>query len=195
MKSPFLIFFVGILLAACTENPVPKPRAYPRVHYPENEGYYEYAPSDCPYSFQVPSYLSVEKKEQFFDEDISDECWANITCSQLDATIYLSYKELGQGQSLLHLMEEAYELTYKHTQKADFIQPVEVDNGQGAVGLIYYVGGDAASNIQFFLTDTMSHFVRGALYFYARPNVDSLKPVVEFMVNDIQHVMDTWQWN
>jgi len=96
--------------------------------------------------------------------------------------------------TLLRLMEEAYELTYKHTNKADFIQPKEIENGNGSVGLIYYVGGDAASNIQFFLTDTTSHFVRGALYFYTRPNVDSLKPVVEFMVQDIEQLMESWEW-
>jgi len=193
-KNIFLILILGLILAACSENPVIKKRAYPRVHYPENTGYTTLSPPDCPYSFEIASYITPERKTKFFDSDVTGNCWLNLVCEPLNATIYLSYKKMSPELTLLRLMEEAYELTYKHTNKADFIQPKEIENGNGSVGLIYYVGGDAASNIQFFLTDTTSHFVRGALYFYTRPNVDSLKPVVEFMVQDIEQLMESWEW-
>lgn len=194
IKHYFLLSIIAAVCIACNTNNTPKPTAYPRIYFPLSTSEYNYNFSDCPYTFSLPDYYITQRKTQFFDEDVSNDCWLNIECTDLNATIYLSYKQLTAGQSLLKLVEEAYSLTYKHTNKADYIQPREIDNGNGAVGLIYYVGGEAASNIQFFVTDTTSHFVRGALYIYARPNVDSLKPVVNFLVNDIEQILQSWQW-
>lgn len=190
-------FFSLLILSAfisCHTEVTPKPTAYPRIVFPEKTSEYIYDYPGCPYTFMLPDYYITQRKTQFFDEDITSNCWLNIECSDLNATIYLSYKTLSPGQTLMRLVEEAYNLTYKHTNKADYIQPREIDNGNGVVGLIYYVGGDAASNIQFFITDTVSHFVRGALYIYSRPNADSLKPVVDFMVNDIEGILQSWRW-
>jgi len=61
--------------------------------------------------------------------------------------------------------------------------------------MIYEVGGDAASSVQFFLTDTSTHFLRGALYFSNTPNADSIAPVVKFVKEDMRHLIDTFQWN
>jgi gliding motility-associated lipoprotein GldD len=197
MQNPFYIFIILLSvsgLMSCETDQSPKPKAYPRVHYPVGQEMQTYSPDNCPYSFQIPSYFRIEKKDQYFDEDVSNECWANVVCDSLNGTVYLSYKELNPNTTLMQLMEEAYTLTYKHTNKADYIQPREIDNGHGTVGLVYYVGGEAASNIQFFVTDTTSHFVRGALYFYTRPNTDSLQPVVEFMIADIEDMINSWRW-
>lgn len=197
MRKIYFYFFVLFIAAAgisCHTDNTPKPTAYPRIFFPEAKSKYAYNYADCPYTFMLPDYYITQRKTQFFDENISSDCWLNIECTDLNATIYLSYKSLSPGQTLLRLVEEAYDLTYKHTNKADYIQPREIDNGNGAVGLIYYVGGDAASNIQFFITDTVSHFVRGALYIYSRPNTDSLKPVVDFLVDDIEGILQSWRW-
>ena len=193
-RLPYVFLLLLLTAVGCTYDRVPKPKAYPRIHFPVNEGNIHYHTDNCPYSFDLPGYYRVERKTTFFDEEITDACWLNIVCDSLNATLYLSYKELGPDITLMRLMEEAYELTYKHTNKADYIKPREFDNGHGSVGLIYYVGGDAASNIQFFLTDTTTHFVRGALYFYARPNADSLRPVVDFMIHDLETLTDSWRW-
>ncbi|MEZ5014595.1 MAG: hypothetical protein R2794_09915 [Chitinophagales bacterium] len=92
------------------------------------------------------------------------------------------------------LIEDAYKLTFKHSTMADYIEPQEIENQYGVHGLIYYVGGDAASNFQFLVTDTTKNYVRGALYFNNRPNSDSLKPVVQFMIHDIEGMLSSWQW-
>jgi gliding motility-associated lipoprotein GldD len=193
IASLLLLFSIAVMVS-CQPDYALKPKSYPRIHYPISQSVFTYAPEDCPYSFTLPTYYRVEKKEKFFDENISGDCWVNVICDSLNGTIYLSYKPLQDSMSLLKLMEDAYTMTYKHTNKADFIQPSEIDNGAGAIGLIYYVGGEAASNIQFFITDTNQHFVRGALYFYARPNTDSLRPVVEYVVHDIQEMLASWRW-
>jgi hypothetical protein len=44
------------------------------------------------------------------------------------------------------------------------------------------------------MTDTSKNFIRGALYFYASPNADSVKPVVDFIQTDIDHLISTFRW-
>lgn len=190
----FLILICISILISCHTDEFVKPTAYPRVHFPERKGLITYQDASCPYTFQIPDYYIIQRKTKFFDENVYADCWLNLECSDLNGTIYLSYKKLTENETLQKLVEQAYLLTFKHTEKADYIQPQEIDNGNGSQGLIYYVGGDAASNIQFFITDTIHNFVRGALYFYAHPNADSLKPVIDFMIDDIKGILASWRW-
>jgi gliding motility-associated lipoprotein GldD len=64
----------------------------------------------------------------------------------------------------------------------------------GVSGICFKVGGNAATARQFFLTDSVKHFLRGALYFNATPNADSLKPVQDFLQKDIDHLINTLNW-
>ena len=52
-------------------------------------------------------------------------------------------------------------------------------------GILYDIKGDAASPIQFMLTDSVHHVLRGALYFDAVPNKDSIAPVLNYVRKDI----------
>ena len=93
-------------------------------------------------------------------------------------------------------MEESRTLAYKHTIKADAIQEQVFMNPANRVyGLIYKIEGNAASPMQFFLTDSTSHFLRGALYIREVPNIDSLKPVIDFLEIDIIRLIETTSWN
>ena len=192
LLTPFL-FSLAFIISCSTEN-TPRPDAYPRIYFPELKELVTYNDEQCPFTFQLPDYYRINKNITFFNQAPENPCWMNIICDDLNATIYLSYKELSGEESLQKLIEDAYKLTYKHSSRADFIEPQEIENEFGVHGLIYFVGGGAASNFQFFVTDTITNFVRGALYFNNRPNSDSLKPVVQFMVNDIQGMLSNWKW-
>ena len=79
-------------------------------------------------------------------------------------------------------MEESRKFAYDHTIKADAInEKIYINPSQKVYGTIYYIQGNAASSIQFFLTDSTKHFLRGALYFNETPNIDSLQPVIDFI--------------
>jgi gliding motility-associated lipoprotein GldD len=91
-------------------------------------------------------------------------------------------------------LEDAHKMSFKHSKKANFIDEVAITNQYGVSGLIYDVGGDAASNIQFYLTDTSRHYIRGALYFNNEPNTDSMAPVIQFVRKDLDHFFETFQW-
>ena len=113
--------------------------------------------------------------------------------NELNAELYMSYFEL--DDNLNQHIEDSRTLTYTHTVKADAIKEKLFNNPDNLVyGLYYKLKGDAASQIQFYLTDSINHFVRGGLYFNCAPNNDSLAPVLDFIAEDITHMMETFVW-
>ncbi len=192
MKFIPLIVFV-FLFAACEEIYTPKPRAYFRIDFPE-KNYVNFSPEDCPFSFDYPVYAQVHRDTTFFGEKIDDLCWLNISFDTLGGMIHISYKPITKEQPLHKLREDAHKLTFKHTIRADYIDEQMIDNRHGVIGVIYDVGGNAASNVQFFLTDSVQHYIRGSLYFNVPPNADSLDPVIKFVRQDMLHLMETFRW-
>jgi gliding motility-associated lipoprotein GldD len=96
---------------------------------------------------------------------------------------------------LASLIEDSRRLVFKHTVKADGISESRIDHPDAKVhGLYYDIEGNAASSVQFFVTDSTEHFLRGALYFYASPQIDSIKPVLDFVKKDIAVMLETFKW-
>ena len=87
-------------------------------------------------------------------------------------------------------------MVMKHIPKASSIENKIYENPEKRIyGLTYTIAGvDAASPYQFYLTDSTKHFIRGALYFNTIPNNDSLAPVIEFLKEDINHLIETFEW-
>lgn len=183
-----------ITLVSCGEEVyTPKPKGYPRILFPER-GYTLYEGSFCPFSFQAPVYAKIVRDTLYFDEKPEHPCWLNVNIPSLNATIHLSYKSV-QGNSLAKLLEDMHKMTYKHAIRADYIEDQYISTSNGTFGLLYNVGGNAASSYQFFLTDSSQHFIRGALYINATPNADSLAPVVQFLKQDIDQLINTLEWS
>jgi gliding motility-associated lipoprotein GldD len=61
-------------------------------------------------------------------------------------------------------------------------------------GTVFNVEGDVASPMVFYLTDSTSNFLYGALYFDKRPNADSLAPVTARLRSDMQRMIATLAW-
>lgn len=187
-----LIITIGF---GCKDNPpVPRPKGYPRVDFPE-KAYQNYDGAGCPYSFEYPVYGEVVVDSLFFDE--VKDCWIDIYFAGFDATIHFTYENITDSAKIMKLVMDAHDLTYKHARKADYIEPIPYDSlgkNKDVSGLLYDVGGDAASALQFYLTDFTDHYMRGALYFNTAPNADSLAPMVNFFREDIEHLMYTFEW-
>ncbi|MBR9845208.1 MAG: gliding motility lipoprotein GldD, partial [Algicola sp.] len=99
------------------------------------------------------------------------------------------------NDNLTDLLRDAQNLTQKHTMKADEIEGDIYENPKSKVfGMFYEVGGNAASQSQFYVTDSINHFLVGSLYFYAKPNYDSIYPAAVYLKNDIKHIMETIEW-
>jgi gliding motility-associated lipoprotein GldD len=177
-----------IFLPGCREDYAPKPRGYFRIDFPEKE----YAKFDTtyPYTFEYPVYAKVVPDTRASSEPY----WVNIDFPQYQGRIHISYKPV--NNNLSGFLEDARTFVVKHIPKADAIDDSLVYRPEDRVfGLVYYIeGSQAASPCQFFVTDSSAHFLRGALYFNVTPNNDSLAPVIDFISEDIRHMLITFKW-
>lgn len=192
--QPLFFLFSFLLLASLASCGgeedaaiAPKPRAYYRLNFPEKK-YVKYD-SSCPFSFEIPTYSYIKKDEY----PGAEPCWLNLEFPTFRGTLHLSYKEA--NGNLDTLLQNTYDLAYKHQIKASGIREQLIQRDSAKVyGLVYDIGGNAASSVQFFLIDSSKNFIRGALYFQAVPNTDSIKPVVDFIRKDIYHLINTFTW-
>jgi gliding motility-associated lipoprotein GldD len=188
----FIVFLFGVLLA-CNSDPVPRPKGYFSIELPK-KSYQTFDTSGYPYSFEYPTYAQVVKDSIFFDDMPENPYWINLSFPQFDAQIHISYKQINSPATLQKLVDDAFSLTGKHSIKANAIDEIPIQGAENATGFLFDVGGNAATGKQFYLTDSSKHFIRGALYFNATPNYDSIKPVEEFLARDIEHFIKTFHW-
>lgn len=183
----FLLIITTLL--ACNSVYTPKPKGYFKINFPEKK-YTTFQMKDYPYSFEYPVYAKVVKDSLFFGAKTENPWWINIDFPQFNGRIYVSYK-LISNNNFNDLVEDAFKLTNKHTQKATSIDDSLIITPNNVHGIYFKVGGDVATANQFFLTDSVTHFLRGALYFDATPNEDSLKIVNNFLLEDVKHLINT----
>ena len=188
---------VIILLVGCGNDFVPRPNGFFRIDLPEKK-FREYH-SVCPFTFEYPEYSLVIKHQS----GNSMPCWLNVEFPKFKGTLHLSYFDMSEknghvkkGNILKKYLEDSRSLAYKHTIKAHSINEEKVERKKDHVhGIIYQIDGlNTASSIQFFLTDSIKHFIRGALYFNVVPRNDSLAPVISFVKTDIYHLIETFEW-
>ncbi len=187
-------FFVVLLIVciACNSNFVPKPRGYFKIELPEKK-YQVFNQPGYPYTFEYPLYAKVIKDSTFFGDATENPWWINVDFPQFKSRIYVSYKQIGVN-SFDKLLNDAFALTNKHTSKASSIDDSLINTPNNIHGMFFKVSGNVATANQFFVTDTTKHFLRGALYFDATPNEDSLGVVDEFLLKDMKHMINTFKW-
>ena len=184
----FMAVIGGLVFYSCDRDYTPKPRGYFRIDLPEQE--YRRFDTNFPYRFEYPVYAEIETPAGGENEPY----WINITYPRFNGTIYISYKPV--EDNLLEYLEDSRTFVMKHIPKAEAIDDTLIYRPEDRVyGLLYDIEGTgAASPCQFFLTDSSSHFVRGALYFNTSPNNDSLAPVIGLIRSDIRHLLETFRW-
>jgi gliding motility-associated lipoprotein GldD len=184
MKLNWLLFvLIFILIFECEDSLLPKPKAQLRLDFPE-ASYVNRAGDSCPFEMDINK-MSILKS--------GEDCSLIIEYPQLKGSIYLTYKKV--ENNLDTLLIDAQKLSYEHVVKADQISEIPFINGEDKVyGMFYEVSGNAASQSQFYVTDSTNHFLAGSLYFYAKPNYDSIMPAAIYLQNDIRHLMESLNW-
>lgn len=181
------LFFLLPFFFACGSDPVPKPEGYFRIDLPE-KNYHSIDSIPFPFTFDLPQYAVVNLTRTQRDPN-----FLNIDFARYGARLHLSYKSI--DSSAYELLEDARTLVYKHVVKAQDIKENLVINPEEKVyGTYYEIAGNAASGAQFYLTDSVDHFLRGALYFNVEPNYDSIAPVQEFLKQDIEYLIESFRW-
>ncbi|MCK9219263.1 MAG: gliding motility lipoprotein GldD [Bacteroidales bacterium] len=188
MKKLFFCISLLFLTVACGSDYVPKPRGYFRIDLPEKQ--YQSFDSTFPFQFEYPVYAAIEPDVS----KLAEPYWINLKFDRFHATLHLSYKVI--HGNLPKYLEDARIMVNKHIPKANAILQHEyADSANHVYGLVYEIkGSDAASTYQFYVTDSVSKFVRGALYFNQVPNNDSLAPVIDFIKADIDHLISAFRW-
>ena len=181
MRNLFLLIIV-IAFMSCNEDVLPKPKAYLSLTYPKKS--YKRLTLKRPYSFEVLKNTTIVN-------DANN--WMTIKYPKLKASIDITYRPV--NNNLKELLTEAEKLVFKHTIKAEEIIPKDfVNPKKRTFGSLYEITGNAASQIQFHITDSTSNFIKGSLYFYAKPNYDSILPAVDYIKEDILHLIETLDW-
>ena len=178
-----ILALIGTLLfISCKEDTLPKPKAMLRLDYPQRA--YRLMEAECPFTFEYNQLASLEP---------GDGCNLTLDYKQMKGSVFITYKTV-EG-NLRELLSDAQKLSYEHVVKADNIleQPY-INPDDGVYGMFYTVEGDAASQSQFYVTDSTDHFVTGSLYFYAKPNYDSILPAADYLQNDIRRIMESLRW-
>jgi gliding motility-associated lipoprotein GldD len=183
--APLLLAVLS--LSSCSKDQAPKPRGYFRITLPDKA--YVQMNKPLPYDFRVPVYafvtpdlLSPDQKE-----------WVTVEIPGNHAQIHISYKKI--DHNLSRLIEESRSLVYKHSQKASAIdEQIFINRANRTFGTLYILKGNAASPMQFYLTDSVTHFLRGALYIKELPNYDSLRPVIQFLSQDVIKMIESTEW-
>jgi gliding motility-associated lipoprotein GldD len=191
LKNLILILSSLIIFTSCINDEdeiyIPKPKGYFRIDFPKKE--YRVYDSICPYSFEIPTYAFIDNDKHLNAEP----CWLNINFPKYNAKIHLSYKVI--SNNLDTILNQSRDFVVKHQIKSTGIDEVVIIRDSAKVyGLVYDISGNSASNIQFYVTDSTHHFMRGALYFNSVPNIDSLKIVVDYLRTDILQMIKTFKW-
>jgi gliding motility-associated lipoprotein GldD len=194
-KKTIILLAIALLIGAVVyfvsadASYLPKPIGYFQIDLPEKK-YQDYQ-TTCDLAFDIPSYSKVEL---FRETSGSDTCRFNILYPRFNARIHCTYLPVGAHYD--RLIDEVNDIAWTHEAKASALKATRIaDSERDVYGVVYDIDGDAASQVQFFLTDSTEHFFRGALYFYNRPNPDSIAPVLAFVRQDIDRLIQTVRWN
>ena len=191
MKKTIIILISFIALVSCGSDPIPKPSGYLRLEYPQAQ--YNTYDQDLPFTFDRNTQSDTIRFKPLKDD--VESFGLNIEYKKLKGTIYLTYKAIDGQERLTKYLKNAQNFTQEHTKKADAIEEVVWENPKKKVyGMFYEVGGNAASQSQFYITDSINHFLTGSLYFYAKPNYDSILPAAHYLQKDIKRIMESVEW-
>lgn len=182
MKKVF--FVVSLLfLFSCKEDVLPKPKAQLRLDY--SKAKYEFLTSEnCSFAFEINKKVAIKTNRN---------CGFELHYPKMKATVYITYKQV--NNDINSLLRDAQKLTYDHATKADEIitQPF-IHPNKKVYGMFSEVGGNAATNAQFYVTDSVHNFLYGSMYFYTKPNFDSVLPAANYIKNDIKRLMESVVW-
>ena len=183
VKRAGMFFLISTaLMVACENVQQPKPKAQLRLQYPQPD--YKQLPDTYPFNFEYNNWVQLKRIAKTAPD---------LYYPKMKATLYLSY--VGVENNIDSLLNDAYQLPGKHMIKAEEIpERVFMAPEKRVYGTLFTVVGNAASQLQFFLTDSTDHFLMGSLYFYSRPNYDSIMPAAKYVERDVMHLMETLHW-
>lgn len=182
MKVLALLVIIG-----CSSDYLPKPKGYNRILIPEFS--YQPLPDSLPYAFEYSTNAKLLKDSSW----ISERYWINIYYPTMDASIQITYKPVTDS-IIREYLSDSYKLTSQHNVKAYAIEESIIELPNGMYASYTELEGEVPTQVQFHVSDSVHHFLRGALYFKTATKNDSLAPVIDYLKKDILHLITSLEW-
>ena len=190
LRAFCVFFFIAFSFSSCETKFLPKPKGYNKIHLPKHE--YDKSSSDFPYSFEVSKKAKIIKNTIYKNEPY----WVDLFYPDFNAEINITYKKIRkEKKDLMEFINDTYKLVNKHQVKASAIKETIIKTPSGKKATIIELSGEVPTQFQFHITDSSSHFLRGALYFNTATKNDSLAPIINFIKIDMIHLLNTLEWN
>jgi len=188
MKKIMSLVILAVGLYSCDTTWLPKPPGYNRIDLPRHD----YLPlgEGYPYRLDHSAYSTVEV-DSF---NLNETAWINLNYKDFGAKVHLTYKKIDKNTDFKLLASDAFQLTAKHQIKAYGIEEVILGTPNGYSAVVAELSGEVPTQFQFFVTDSTTHFLRGALYFNTALKNDSLAPVIEYIKIDLAHLINSVQF-
>ena len=194
LKVAFIFVFVvgGIFILFNKEEVcIPRPYGHPRIILPNHK--YVLLPNGYPYSFELSKYAIIRKR--YDDKYKYEPYWMDIYYPEFDAEIQITYKSIkGNPDLLKNYCKTADELISRHQVRASSIEDTLLVTKQGYAVIFSDITGQVPTQVQFYVTDGKEHFIRGALYFSTADNNDYLEPIINYIREDMKHLLETLQF-
>ena len=188
MRVVGMIWILLLALCASCMEYTPKPSGYFRIE-PPVPSYLPLPVEDLPYTFRLSKWAEVESPPAG-----NPAGWINPSYPQLNAKLYCSYFPVTPA-TLGRAGEECRALAVRLAKYPDRIREQAYGNPEASVyGSLFMLDGESASPLQFMLTDSVSRFFRGALYYDCALNADSLAPVTQYLAQDIVELVQSFKW-
>ena len=184
----YLTILLAFLCIACGSDYLPKPKGYNRIVLPEAE--YTSLPDSLPYAFEYSKHARILRDSSW----ISERFWINLYYPQMKAAIQITYKPVTDS-IIREYLSDSYRLTSQHNVKAYAIEETIIELPNGLFASFTELEGEVPTQAQFHVSDSVDHFLRGALYFRTATKNDSLAPVIDYLKTDIIHLLTTLEWN
>lgn len=182
---------VTILIAVITscgtdDTAYPRPRGHFRIDFPEKS--YQPLKDSLPFTFEYPKYSHITGLQP-----IPGGLKFQLHYGWYGATLWCSYHN---DTNLISHVENARELAYKHTEIAKKIEPIPFRyDSAGVYGVEYLIKGEkVATPYSFYAMDSTRQFFRGSLYFDKSAYTDSLAPVLDYLQQDLKHMLQSLRW-
>ncbi len=183
MFKKLMFTFLGFLVVSCSQETQPKPPGELRLEYPKAA--YQKFSAPCDFSFEYSNFAKIENAK--------NPCWYYIDYPKMKAKVFITYFPI-KNDFDLHV-KESEKMVYEHTIKASAIDTKSFNFPDRKVfGNFYELQGPTASNLQFFATDSTKHYLTANLYFNTRPKPDSLAPAINYIKDDLRHLIETLEW-
>lgn len=180
--SAILVYMILSFVFSCKDDVLPKPLGELRLEY-DNPKYVPLQ-TNCPFTFDYSDKAVIKAK---------DSCWYDVKYPKMKAVIYITYYRL-QG-NLKQQIKQAEKIVYDHTIKASNIKPqLFINKEHKTYGTLFRLSGEAATNFQFYVTDSTRNFLVGSVYFRTVPKPDSLQPAIDYIEKDVKRMIETIQW-